>query len=373
MKKYIILIFCFLFHDNYAEQFVYPVADFDNGNQLMILYQKSLNCVELWFWNTTNHRAMKGLSSFFTPANLRMMPSGKGFSFIDQGYIKIKEFVKRSPRTLPIYEPIGLFSSMNWIDDETFYFVAREGDFFQIFQGDLQANIQRLTNEPADALYPQKIGSTLFYMQRNMSNQITIISQPWNPIAINRCETLHDTSCQSVIMQSSLQQLCFLRMISEREGFYLQAPIKKKNKNNDCFEFICHHLMQQNDNQWITEKLFTFQIPSKYLIGSTRLYESLEPFLPNYNNENMVYFVNWEQEADQFQLCTYNIATKNIESACNELLRYRKNGQQIFAPYIHKDFMHCGFILHNQRNSESLQHIFEMDDVEFSLPYCKIK
>ncbi len=370
MKKYIFFIFCFLFHDNYAEQFVYPVADFDNGNQLMVLYQKSLDCVELWIWDATSHRAIKGISSFLTPANLRMMPSGKGFSFIDQGYIKIKEFVKRSPRTLPIYEPIGLFSNMNWIDDETFYFVAREGDFFQVFQGDLQANIQRLTSGPADALYPQKINETLFYMKRNMDNQVTIIAQPWNPLPIDIYSD--DTSNHKIIMQDASQQLCFLRMISQHEGFYLQAPKKKKNKNNDCYEFCCHHLIQKNDNEWITEKLFTFQIPSKYLIGSTRLYESLEPFLPNYNCENMAYFVSWQEEIDQFQLYTYNLVTKNTEPVL-EPLRCIKNGQQVFAPYIHQDSIHCGFILQDLRNSQSLQNVFEMDDVIFSLSHFKIK
>ncbi len=402
MKKYIFFIFCFVFQNNYAEQFVYPVADFNDGKQLMVLYQKSLSCVELWIWDVLTQHASKGLSSFLTPANLRMMPSGKGFSFIDQGYIKIKEFVKRSPRTLPIYEPIGLFSSMNWIDDETFYFVAREGDFFQIFQGDLQANIQRLTHEPADALYPQKINSTLFYMKRNMNNQITIVTQPWNPVAI---DTYHDALLDhQIILQSSSQQLCFLRMISEHEGFYLQAPTKKKNKNNDSLEFSCHHLIKHNDTTWVTEQLFTFQIPAKYLIGSTRLYESLEPFLPNYNCTNMVYFVSWHNKTDQieiaqrdqiekempqadqieiaqrdqiaqrdsFQLHAYNITTKSIESVCDSSI-HRKYGQQIFAPYIHQDCIHCGFILQEHRNFESLQQVFEMDDVLFQLPYFKTK
>jgi hypothetical protein len=369
MKKYLFLVACLIFYKNHAEQFVYPVADFNDGNQLMVLYQKSLDCVELWIWDTSSEHAIKGLSSFLTPANLRMMPSGKGFSFIDQGYIKIKEFVKRSPKTIAIYEPIGLFSSMNWIDDETFYFVAREGDFFQIFQGNLQANIQRLTHEPADALYPQKINSTLFYMKRDMNNQVTIVTQPWNPVGMD----MHNgNSNYCTIIQNPSQQLCFLRMLSEKEGFYLQAPTNKTHGNNDCYEFSCHHLIQQHDNNWITEKIFTFKIPAKYVTGSTRLYESLEPFLPNYNFTDAVYFVNWQQEIDQFQLQKYYIPTKNIENVFDPLV-YRKNGKQIFAPYIHQGLMHCGFILQDQRNGESLQKIFEMDDVCLKLPHFEIK
>jgi hypothetical protein len=38
-----------------AEQFVYPVADFAHGNQLALIYQKSLQDIELWFLNTTKN------------------------------------------------------------------------------------------------------------------------------------------------------------------------------------------------------------------------------------------------------------------------------------------------------------------------------
>ena len=370
MKKYIILIFCCLFEKNYAEQFIYPVADFNDGKQLMVLYQKSLYNVELWMWDTTNQYAIKGLSSFLTPANLRVMPSGKGFSFIDQGYIKVKEFAKRSPKTLPIYEPIGLFSSMNWIDDETFYFVAREGDFFQIFQGDLQANIMRLTSESADALYPQKINDKLFYMRRDMNGHIQIFEQPWDPMPIA-------TSCESAehrvsILKKSVQQLCFLHMISEEEGFYLQAPMKKSD--NNIYKFSCFHLTKNDRKKWVTEKIFTFQIPSKYLTGPDQLYESLEPFLPNYNSLDWVYFVTWDEDSDQFQLKKFDIYSKDSENIEIRNL-YKKQNQQIFAPYIHHNIMHCGFIIseEEQRNSNSMRSVFEMDDVYFQLPHIQVK
>lgn len=373
MKKSIFFVICcFAFHKNYAEQFVYPVADFDNGKQLMVVHQKSLDSVELWMWDTASQHAIKGLSSFLIPANLRMMPSGRGFSFIDQGYIKIKEFAKRSPRTLPIYEPIGLFSNMNWINEETFYFVAREGDFFQIFQGDMQANILRLTQESADALYPQKINSTLFYMKRDMDNQTTIICQPWNPVAMAASQ---DAPQQHItLLKESAQQLCFLRMISEAEGFYLQAPTKKNNTLHDSYDFSCYHLIKNNNDEWSTENIFTFQIPSKYLTGSTRLYESLEPFLPNYNCKNVVYFVTWQHEQNQFQLQKFDIGTKIIESVTTPNL-YKNNNQQIFAPYIHHNTMHCGFILPNQerRSPGAILNIFEMDDVQFELSHFEIK
>ena len=353
-----------MFQSSHPEQFVYPVGDFDDGNQLIVLYQKSLEEIELWIVDSSNQQAAKGLSSFLTPANLRMMPSGKGFSFIDKGYIKIKEFAKRSPKTLSIYEPIGLFSSMNWIDEELFYFVAREGDFFQIFQGDLEANVQRLTHEPADALYPQKIGATLFYMKRDMNNKISIISKPWNPKSMIES---HDEPCE--LIQESYQQLCFLRMISTKEGFYLQAPTRKTK--NDCYEFSCHHIKQNNENEWKTQNLFSFKIPSKYLSGSSRLYESLEPFLPNYTSKDHVYFVNWEDELDQFELYNLNIEENNIQKASDSFL-CRSKKQNIFSPYISESKIYCGFILKNERLFG--QNIFEtINDDHLELPYFEGK
>ena len=317
MKKYIFLIISLIFHKNYTEQFIYPIAGFDDKNQIMVLYQKSVDDIELWIWNTHNHTAIKGLSSFLIPANLRMLPSGKGFSFIDQGYIKIKEFAKRSPRTLPIYEPIGLFSNMNWIDDETFYFVAQQGDHFQIFEGNVQADIKQLTHELADALYPQKIGSQLFYMQRGINHQVSIMSRPWN--------FENNESMNTIVMQALAQQSCFLKMINESEGFYIQSPTHKSDTIQDSYEFSCYHIFQQNDAAWVSDKIFTFKIPSKYIIGSDRLYESIEPFLPNYTQSGYVYYNNWQHELEQFQLYVFNIATKNIEIITNEQMYKNKN------------------------------------------------
>jgi len=357
MKKYIFLMACFIFQNNYSEQFVYPVGDFDDKNQIMLLYQKSVDDIELWIWNSHNHTAVKGLSSFLTPANLRMLPSGKGFSFIDQGYIKIKEFSKRSARTLPIYEPIGLFSNMNWIDDETFYFVARQGDYFQIFQGDVQANIQQLTYELADALYPQKIGSQLFYLQRDIDHNMSVITRPWNFES--------NESVNTIALQNLASQPCFLKMINETQGFYIQAPTHKSDSIQDCYEFSCYYIFKQNDAIWLSDKLFTFTIPSKYIIGSDRLYESIEPFLPNYTRSGYVYYNSWDHDLEQFKLYSFDIAMKNTEIISNIQL-YKNKETKFFAPYLHHDKMYCGIILEEKRTN---QNIFEDGDMDFELPF----
>ncbi len=356
MKKYIGLIIFFTFHIQLAEEFIYPVASFDDGNQLIVLHQKSLEDIELLIWDSQNQTAKKGLSSFLTPANLRMLPSGKGFSFIDSGYIKIKEFAKRSPRTLPIYEPIGLFSNMDWIDDETFYFVAQQGNHFQIFKGDVQAQVQQLTCGSFDALYPQVINSQLFYMQRDCNYQVKIMCK-------------NEESEQVVIIQDTLQQGCYLKMVNESQGFYMQAPTHKIEDAKGCYDFSCHHILKNNDHLWRSERLFTFKVPAKYVTGANRLYESIEPFLPNYLESQYVYFCDWSDLVEQFELYRYNIATKNIEIMGNQEI-YKNKGTKIFAPYLHKNKIHCGIILEENRTP---QNIFESDNLNFELPCFNTK
>ncbi|MGZ6250800.1 MAG: hypothetical protein ACXWL2_02125 [Candidatus Chromulinivorax sp.] len=352
IKNIFLIILCIYCRIIDAEAFIYPVADFDNEQKLLLLYQKSLTEIELWIWDVETQSAIKGISSFSIPANLRILPSKQGFSFIDQGFIKIKEFSKRSAKTLPIYEPIGLFCHMNWIDEESFYFVARQGDFFQIFQSDMQANILQLTYDSCDALYPQKIDSDLFYIKRDNNYDFSIIKKPWNSSSDNTEE----------IIAFNHNQLCFLHMISDKEGFYLQAPNKKIENDEDCYEFS-YNYFYNNEQAWKNKKLFTFLVPAKYITGNSKLYESIEPLLPIYNQKNnKIYFLNWNKNNHEFDLYTFSQENQSISQKINE--QNRTYHQKIFKPYpiAHKIF--CGFILENIQNQKS---IFDFGEVEIPL------
>lgn len=356
MKKNIFFIIFLICYDTYAEQFMYPVAALQDKQQLLVVYQKSLTDIQLCIWDIHEHCAKKCLSSFMTPANLQLLPSGKGFSFIDAGYIKIKEFLKRSPKTLPIYEPIGLFSNINWIDDDRFYFVAREGDYFQIFQSDLNANVYRLTCDMADALYPQKIGAQLFYMQRDEEIQTQIIKIDYNPMDMHH--NFKNVKNHDMIIHKSQEQLCFLKMLSSHEGFYLQAPQQKKA--DGTYVFSCFHFIEIDEHGWHHEKLFDFQIPIKYLTGLDRLYESIEPFLPNYTRKELVFFVTWEKDTEQFHVLKFDMKTKTIER-----IGYEHQKEKIFAPFIYENKIFCGLI---QQDFKSLHNIFEDENLYFKLP-----
>lgn len=325
---------CLLFlsiNAHQAEQFIYPVADFDSGNQLAIIHQKSLDHVTLWFFNQDTQVVSQGLSSFLTPANFRIMPSQDGFSFIDQGYIKIKYFNKRSPETIEIYEPISLFSGMNWIDTSTFYFTAREGENYQIFQGGLHSNVKRLSNESIDFLYPTKIGDTFFCIKRSKDHHFKITMQPWLPINFSEYQILPET----VIVPYTDTPLCFLKMVSDSQGFYLHAPTLRHNDSHGMYIFSCHHLTKTNDG-WKTEELFKFALPLKYLQGPDRLYESIEPFLPNYTMKDYIYYIDFDIDTNSCKIMNFYIPEKKVIDLTLNLhtKNHDNKSVKLFAPYI---------------------------------------
>lgn len=347
----------------HAQEFVYPVADFDNGKQLVIIHQKSLDDVEVWFFDEENETMVKGLSSFLIPANLRILPTKDGFSFIDQGFIKIKQFNKRSPKTISVYEPISLISSMNWIDDHAFYFTAREGDYYQTFKGDIESNIQRLSCEPIDFLYPTKIDNNLYCIKRTIDQQFKITMQSWSPVDFNQYQMLQET----IILPLTDRPLCFLKMVSNQEGFYLQAPEFKSNHQNELYEFSCHHLVE-NAHEWTSQELCKFTIPLKYIHGIDRLYELIEPFLPNYTVQDFIYYVSFNQENSRFELFEFCISTKTVINITDNFITKNNMNAQLFAPYMYNSKIYCGIITDKTKNIDFIQ-----DNFIFNLPSMNTK
>lgn len=201
------------------QEFLYPVAaTTKNGKtKIYVLHQKSINNVELLVWDPQTKVCSQGLLSTYTPASLKILPNGDGFSFIDDGRIRIKKFDKRSPKAIDIYEPLYDISQLNWIDEHNFYVSAKKNNKFCIFHihenglikpilEDLQdlnldlANCDFTGNYREDRnrenrdcedrncvnrdredrncvnhdcvgrdfMYPQKVGNSLFYIERVM-------------------------------------------------------------------------------------------------------------------------------------------------------------------------------------------------------------
>ena len=71
----------------HASEFVYPVAAIPHSNDLLVIYQKTPHHIELWQCNMSTHHAEHVLLSRYTPAGLKILPDGSGYSFIDNELI----------------------------------------------------------------------------------------------------------------------------------------------------------------------------------------------------------------------------------------------------------------------------------------------
>ena len=240
-----------------AREFLYPVASFVNQKgriKLYILYQKSLKHLELWQWDPQTKCATKALHSDLTPAGLRMLPNNVGFSFIDDGRLKVKKFNRRSPKIFDIRQPLYEIGIVNWIDEDRGYFSAKERGHYAIFQLDMRDDLERVVfDQDADCLYPNKVGTTLFYIERAHNKGsffYSIVTIPYPDISYieefafnsHECFTervqgvLHeDMGFEKRTMHAAIEQkkllygtgeksIAFLRMVNENEGFFIEHP-----------------------------------------------------------------------------------------------------------------------------------------------------
>ena len=107
MSKYLFFMLLFFGIIN-SEEFLYPVASFNNDGQnfIYVIYQKNVHHLELWSVNSETMIATKLLMSNFSPAGVRLLPNQAGFSFIDNGRIRVKYTNKRSPLSFDFEYPI---------------------------------------------------------------------------------------------------------------------------------------------------------------------------------------------------------------------------------------------------------------------------
>ena len=328
-----------------SEQFIYPVSSIDHeGKEILVVYQKSLDDIELWIWDTTTQRAIKGLLSAYIPAGIKMLPSGVGFSFIDEGRLRVKNFYKRLPKTIAIYEPISKITDIYWISDDAFYFSAKEGNAYNIFSSNTLGEVQRCTSgQDFDYVYPSKIGRTVFCIERQKDLHIfKIVKILWELCAYDSKSLL--PQIKETLLTNS-QPISYLHMISDEEGFYLDYSSVNFQSINGLLLFTCCRIFKDSNQDWQTESLFEFKIPASYVIGKeeSRLYESIQPLLPQYTDHQCVYFIDADNEG-ALELKKYNIQTKDIEV----LKSYMRNGLQCYkfiSPVIVGKNVYTGFVV----------------------------
>ena len=342
-----------------STQYVYPIAKLDDDH-LLVMYQKSYDDLELWTWNKNDNKAYRELASIFLPSYVRLLPSKTAFSFIDHGRIRIKSFQKRAPRVIDIHESIHAISSLKWISDYQFYFVGKQKDNFSIFLCDVSdrdVELYSLHNQDyVDRLYPCKINNTLFYIEKNESGSYCFCKIGWNPQMYGKDQLIFQRQSQTLWKSDS--SLCFLHMEDDNNGFVLEH--NNQSNNTDLFSLSCGSLTLI-DNNWTMDKLFEFALPLKLLTGTdkTRLYESIDPFLPSYSS-SWIYFVTYDQNLGRCKVLRYNKELKMTEEIENQKRSFEAFNY-IFAPLVVDDNVYFGFTTHNTKSINNALQINEMN------------
>ena len=330
----------FYFSPVYTGEFLYPVGVDYRSPIIYLIYQKTPSHIELWGWNYTTKHAYQMLLSRFTPAGFRMLPDGKGFSFIDKGILKVKQFFKRSPRIIEFDAPLYNVEVVHWIDDHSCYTSGKYREHFGIFYIDYDGMVSPLCiSDDADCMYPQKAGDKLFYIERDEQwhcriAQTEYVLPPDYATFSDRQEwyKMHRSPSQT-LLDFGQNQIVFLYMISKREGFVVEHS-RSISKRDTSITFSYHHIKKTRDN-WTSENLFTYSVPSELLFSGNpaRLYEALLPLLP-YHYKNYIWYV--DSVNNDLGIFVYDIHKKLKKSV---LL---KENQSFFSPMLIQGKIFCG-------------------------------
>ena len=275
-----------------TSEYIYPIAFLENEQTILYIHQTSPTHIELCEWNSQTKTFTTCLWTLYNPAALQLLPNNSGFSFIDNGRLRIKYFNKRSAKSIDFDEPIFNINNLQWIDEHNCYCSAQNNNHFSLFQlSDKGLSWCIAHANQRDCMYPQKIDNKLFYIERYQTktsyNYCYRIMKTLYPSQ----DSLNDLNVaqKAEIILTYEHPITFLYMISAKEGFLIKH-VTTIDTDDKTIEFIYHHIKEE-DQQWITEELFSFNIPASLLSHSDpdRLYESIIPLLPRVINEKIYY------------------------------------------------------------------------------------
>ena len=317
---------------SFAYEYVYPIASLHNGEIILYIHQESPTNLKLFTWDTASNHKEQMLWSLFNPAGLLLLPDNSGFSFIDNGRLRIQHFQKRSPKTIDFDEPLFNINGLVWINEHMCYCSAQQSNNFALFQLSDDGLMQCLLAEDGkDCMYPQKINDCLFYIERSIIHDFP--------------KTMHYKimNYNEIIFDFDGIPIIFLTMISSKEGFVIEHP-QTIDTNDQAILFTYYHIIKQ-DNTWHKNYLFHFHIPTNLLLKSEQqLYESLLPLLPRLIKDK-IYFVDCSYNNDFFlEPYFYDLLTKTMK----KIILPKKQGHY-FVPLLCGERFYCGGTTFSQK------------------------
>lgn len=301
----------------FALEYVYPICAI-NSNCVIVAHQDSFKQLHILTWNNQSQEYARLLPSFYNPLHIRLLEDHSGFSFIDNGLLKIKLFARRSPKTILIREPLRDISSLIWIASGTCCFQAFEKGTSGIYEIDLDGSVRKiLVNKQIHYMFPQKVGTVLFCVSKSKAGAYSVVSVPYSYAALSE---------KDIVAAFQDQAIAFLFMENASEGYVI--GYSDSAQENISFSF---YQILQVANRWQKKQLFTFNLAKKFFLNThDSLNERLIPFLPRKIGKR-IYFVS-ENENRQIGSYYYDIEKESLEQ-CSDLLFFQSPKEKQLYPY----------------------------------------
>ena len=303
----------------YSAEYIYPLTQCINNGQEVLLFMHQANNQEtrLWSLNRVTNRYEQLLSSQYNPVGVQLLPDMSGFSFLDNGLIKVKSFLKRSPKTIEIYEPICNIGMVQWLDATTCFFHAKQGNRYGIYQVNLDGQLDVIIkNSACDYLYPQKFGKDLFFIKRDLADNHCVEKIVYPviqrvPISLDNAMDRAQEDFEFVdnevmhVQDFKKSNIINLLMLNEHEGFLVEhLPMISANAASLSFKF--YKLTCDAQGIWNKKELFLFSLPtSLFLDKSTMLRDPMSALFPRIVPEG-IYFISLQEDTKTVCLYLYD-------------------------------------------------------------------
>lgn len=288
-----------------STEYIYPLIKGSHNGQdtIIFMHQTPAQETRLWSLNMETNHYEQLLSSQYNPVGVTLLPDTSGFSFLDNGLIKVKKFSKRSPKIIEIYEPIYAIASVQWIDACTCFFYAKQGNRYGIYQADLDGQLSVIIkNSSYDYLYPQKIDNDLFFIERDLAGNYAVQTIAY-PCIKDSVKSLDEAlNCVQDAIGSCDNQLTMVQrfkeriivsfsMIDKQKGFVVEhSPVM--NLSDAVITFRFHTISRDYKNIWNTKELFSFSLPTYLFFDKERmLRDALSAVFPRLTSDG-IYFIS---------------------------------------------------------------------------------
>ncbi len=334
MIKIIAYLFILIWHFCLpAVEYAYPVGA--DNTSLYLIKQTDQKKLELYKKGIHEGAFKKETYSFnqemlydYSVANFQLLPDNSGYSFIDNGRLRIKFRTKPSPVSVDFLYPLYDLHSIVWLSDTDGIICAKYKNCFGLFHFAIDGRVEPLIwTGSSDFLYPQKVDKYIFCIKKALDQSLSNVIrfdcdkphmylEAWDDLSFDKqvailmrkkCDTINSRlpRIESII---STRHIVCLSMININCGLY----ITHTGETNFVFNFSCHILLNKR-GKWQNKKLFNFCIPRYLLLESSekRVVEKIRLLLPMIH-KNRVYFTDSCGKQNTLGLFYYDLFTDKI-------------------------------------------------------------